>query len=235
MSKTYKCLETDCIYSCRVDDDLFIPKNLWIYLIENINLLSLSDVSFLSPIFSTSIPTIDLFIDLFLSEEDKNIIHNIFLKDNIPCKPWHPFCDYTQLNNFIKTQSKWDVSKYYSELWKVDNLFKGIHPIRFSKDANLFLTQKIIQNFDKVINQTYNGFYKIESIHNTHPFMFRTDLWKEAVKVKYDNFDEISMNKYSLDKNLKTLVVNKGFAIHMCYNHVPGHKEIEQLYYSLLN
>lgn len=234
---------TDAEYSCKWDDDVFINSHVWDYMIENAHILDDDRYYSLSPIFSNGIPSVEMFIEDFLSHEEKKIAHEIFIRDGINPTIWG--CNYIDLNNYIKNLTVWDGNEYWRKVEEHDqtkntNLpwyfyrAKGIHPARFSKDYNNFILDYVIENADKVFEKAE---YRLETNYFT-PYwcnnlsMFKTSFHRESQKEFFDHWDEGQMNILALKLGQVPVYVRNSFGIHMAYGCTVGQKEIENRYCS---
>ena len=67
-------LEHTDTYFLKLDEDIFIPHLVWEFILQNLSILDDSKNAFLAPLLSTGIPTVDMFIDSFCDEDEKNSI-----------------------------------------------------------------------------------------------------------------------------------------------------------------
>jgi hypothetical protein len=120
-------------YCLKYDNDIIMNNYTLDYLISNVNILEKSDNLYLSPILSSGIPTVDLFIDCFFNETEKKTINNIFKNTKMPDKLWG--FDYSKLNNHTLNADEWKINEYLDTLDSLPCHYKGIHPIRINKEA----------------------------------------------------------------------------------------------------
>jgi hypothetical protein len=227
--RTMQAIQNTCKLSMRLDDDEFLGPHLWEFIIDNLELLNDPQVAFLSPILTTSTFSVEFFVDDFLSTEDAVAIRKIFKKDGVPRHPWGP-PDYESLQKLIANFPVWDQTAFFDKVNSLPTPFRGIHPIRFSDEANLFLCERIIANFSKILATGDYRLHKVIGKHDTHPFIFRTELWREAMKTPYDYFDELPLNFYARNNGLSTYYIRNGYAIHMAHGYVPSQSKIEEIY-----
>ena len=231
MERTHVAMNSKCEYSCRFDDDEFISYPLWDYMIDNIPILNDPTIAFLSPTFNCGIPSTDFFVNDALTSEEQSHLSTIFIRDGVPQSPWYSV-DYSEIQRVISNMKVWDAHSYYENLNSYSGPCKGVHPIRFSYDANMFICKKTIECFNKFTEKNEYYTSKLSNIHNTHPFMFKTSTWKTALNTMYDRFDELSLNMYAFQNKLSTYIVRNGFAIHLGYGSITNISEIVNLYYA---
>ena len=229
MNRAAHCYNNSSRYTIRVDDDLIIPSKVWKYLLGNgPTILEEHNAFSLAPTFSTSIPGVDFFAKDFLNDNERNELYKMFLKDNIPISPWHGI-SYQELHDFIKNMKVWDSESYYTEVLRLETPFKAIHPVRFSNDASWFIAKKLVEHKEKFYNPTImECHYYPKRIHNTHPFMIKTDDWHKAQAYRVDYFDELSQNRFANENGLVDYVIRGGYAMHGCFNYVPDAVKIEE-------
>lgn len=230
MSKIESFLQTDCDYSCSMDEDIMLNQYLWDYLIENISILDDDNNLFLSPLISNGIPAVEMFLEDFCTESDRIKMEKIFLNTKIP-NLWG--ANYQLLN---KNRDHWSVD-YYTDVYKINHFYKGIHPVRVSYDAHIELLRIIKDNINKFL---IKGDYKLEVLERPYFcnsfFFIKTKTWKNIIRNKSlfkDDYDEVPLNLYKDINNLKMVFVRQGFCLHMAYNTIGWQiqKQIENKYY----
>tara|TARA_R110000868_G_scaffold137538_1_gene351098 strand:+ start:656 stop:1600 length:945 start_codon:yes stop_codon:yes gene_type:complete len=232
MDRTRDALNTESPYSCRLDDDIFMSSYVWDFLLSNVHKLDDPEVMSITPILTAGTPTVEYFLLDFLDDEKLREVHSIFKQDNILRACWG--VDYSHLHDAVSRMAEWDPNAFYTELSRHNTPFKGVHPIRFSDNANIAIAQYVVSDFDKFMSKQEYSLEPMRGVHNTHPFTFRTSAWRESLEHMYDNFDELSLNVYSLSRNMSTLLIRNGYAIHTTYGSVPSQKSIEDTYYNCI-
>ncbi len=232
-------------YSIRVDDDLFIPCNLWTWILENLNFLDNSNVHAMMPMFSTSIPTVDYFVNSFMDREEKELIGNQFIHDAINLNFLNTHGNhggkYNHIYDKIKSMNEWNSLEYWKEVRKNSSIYRTTHPIRFSQEANDIMFRSISSKFDKLMNSIPNGVIEFSKDPVSHWFCTKTDIWKQCVEHRVDAYDETSMNLHFWKNNMVSYIIKNGWAIHCCFNYIKTMNEIENKYsnlfmeYGLLN
>jgi hypothetical protein len=216
-------------YMMKCDNDLFLKSQTLDYLIDNLELLNNPNNLTIGPTLTSGIPGVEYFIESFFDIDSKNKIEELFLKTNFYDRDG---ATYSQLNNHTIHSSKWDKNSYFEEVKKMCTPCKGVHPIRFSKDAIVFLNDYIINNKDKFLEDKELSIitnddspYLCNSI-----FCIKTEVYDNIVKdnsLYIDVFEEIPLNKYCWNNNMKHLFIKNGYCIHMYYNWTDNHIGLE--------
>ncbi len=241
MAKLGVALQTEHKYSCKWDNDVFLNKDVWNFLIENISVVDQKDVSLLAPTLSNGMPTVELFIKDFLNEEEKKEVGKMFIKDGIIKDIFG--CNYEEIIEYISKLDTWDGDRY----WKVMDMHnpimdrpylpwyygiaKGVHPARFSKDYNMFVFNHAVNNIDKVLNS--NNLYLekyLTPYFCNNLFLTTTDYWKRSQELFFDNWDEGQLTMLANVENRSPIYVRNCYGIHMAYGCTNAQKEIEKSY-----
>jgi hypothetical protein len=236
--RTRICIESPIKYSVRIDDDLFISTPLWNFMLGTMDeVLSQERVHAYCPVFSTGLPSVDMFVEDFLSKEDSEKLGAVFKRESVPAKPWHPWCDYTHIQKFLERMEKWDSTLYWKEVLTHNTVFQSIHPIRFSAEANAILTKHIFNNFHKILEEQEYECIAIEGMPNSHWTCTRTANWRRAVLEwgSQDPFDEMSMQCNERRYGMTTVYIKRGFAIHPCHGLVPDREKIDTEYATFIS
>lgn len=218
-------------YIMKCDNDIIIPKYTFDYLLDNLNLLD-NNLT-LSPILSTGIPSIEYFIDSFCSTDEAILVRNEFKKCVFYDQPG--IFDYSYLNNLI---NEWDYNLFFKSLKNmsdklvtIDNngrttcghnkFYMGMHPIRHGF-GNDIINDLIIKNKD-----TFFKNKECSIIDRVFPylcdmcFLISTYNYNKLINIDnliIDGCDEVPLNRYSWNNNIKHLIINNGYAIHITYN-----------------
>jgi len=232
MSKIEHLANSEYKYSCSMDDDILISSHVWDYIIDNLEILDDNSNLFVSPLISNGIPSVDLFIEDFCTDEQKNEMHQIFIKTKID-NMWG--ANYESLN---KIRKKWNY-EFYEDIYKIDHYYKGIHPVRVSIEAHNKLAEYICGEPLKLMGPNNYRLEKLKFPYFCNSFYFiKTDTWKKIINDKSlfrDPYDEVPLNLYMEKNNLNMVFIRNGFCLHMAYNtintpHRIYQKEIEEYY-----
>jgi len=217
----------ECEYSCKLDEDIFLNNYLWDYIIENINVLDNEDNFLIAPSLSTGIPTIDYFIEDHFDEKYKKEIFDSFLKTKFLANHWG--VNYSPLNKYTTETNIWNQDNFYKgveELNCARKYFKGIHPIRISRESTIIMHNFLLDNCGKFLEKKEYSFFEINMPYLCNSFFFiKTDLWEEMFRRKdlfLDMFDEVPLNLLREEKKTKMLGIKNSFAIHNVYNTISS-------------
>jgi hypothetical protein len=239
-SKVSHAHRTTYEYSCKMDDDILMSHHVWEFILDNLDKISKKH-PVIAPIFTNGIPSADMFVDDFLSEEDRKIAHKYFLTEYIDENEWG--LNFSNINKNISLMKQWCGKEYWRMVTDVNTewdtrplpwyyyMVRGVHPARYSRDYNIFIADKIIENKNKFFEkqnyrlETYEAPYFCNNL-----FFCRTEFWKESFKLFSDGWDEGQLTlKMDLEKS-SPLYIRNGFAIHMAYGMTRGQQEIENYY-----
>lgn len=233
MPKIREAIKTECKYSCCMDEDVIMNQYVWDYLIENVNCLDNDKNLLLSPLLSNGIPTVEMFIESFFDEDEKNELYEIFNRTNIP-NLWG--VNYETLN--FKSEF-WDYNKFYNEVKKINHYYKGIHPIRISYEAHMKIAEFICNKKDKFLSKQN---YKIKEVDLPYfcnnIYLIKTEVWSKIINdssLFKDGFDEVPLNIYKEINNKNMVFVENSHAVHMAYNTLnifkSNHQSMIERYY----
>jgi len=232
MTKIYSSSSTEAEYSMKIDEDIFINFHVLEYIIDNLPLLNNESTLILTPTLSTGIPSIEMFIEDVCTDDEKNILFNLFKNTHIP-SIWG--ANYTSLNYHKKT---WDYGHYYNMVATLSHHYKGIHPVRVNRQPQLLLCDLCIKYIDKIKNK--NNYY-IDCKHITYicntVFIIKTDIWRNIINNKSlfrDDYDEVPLNLYMKNHNHKVCFIRNSNGIHPSYNTLVGYSEISDKFFNAL-
>jgi hypothetical protein len=219
MTKIKTALENSDQYAIKLDEDIFVPANVWEYMLSNLNVLEDKNNLFISPILSTGIPTVDKFANQFLTQEERETLYDIFLKTALP-SIWG--ANYEPLIEHTFHAKEWNSDNFYNEVGKIQHYYKGVHPVRFSSAAQTFLLNCVLKNLDKILNETNFSLYTDQKPYFCNSvFGIKKDVWTKILNdtsLFKDGFDEVPLNLYREDNKLNMVFINNGFSVHPSYN-----------------
>lgn len=232
--------QTKAEYFCKWDDDVFINRYVWDYMIENVSILEDSSVSVLAPTLSNGMPTVELFIRDFLTKSEIDQVHSIFLRDNIDSNIFG--CNYDLIYTYISSSIEWDGDTY----WNVMNehnpttnrnvpwyykIVKGVHPARFSYDYNMFVAKHAVEHKDVIMKDSNFFLEKYTTPYFCNNlFISKTSFYQEAQKLFFDHWDEGQLTMYANKTNKSPIYIRNCYGIHMAYGCTDRQKEIETYY-----
>jgi hypothetical protein len=236
--------QTDCKYSCKLDDDVLTSRYVWNFILENIEKIDIK-TPIIAPIFTNGIPSADLFIEDFLTSVELQEAHQILLRNRVLDYEWG--LDYTEINKKILTMKKWDSEEYWDFVTKVNTkweerpvpwfyqIVRGVHPARFSYEYNMFIANKVIEKKEFFFAKHDYSFTNIKAPYFcNNMFICETDFWKKTYDIFYDGWDEGQLTVQMRIDDSQALYIKKGFAIHMAYGHTQNQQLIQNHYISSL-
>lgn len=233
MPKIIEAVKTECEYSCCMDEDVIMNQYVWDYLIENVNCLDNDKNLLLSPLLSNGIPTVEMFIESFFDEREKDELYEIFNRTYIP-NLWGVNYESLNLNSKL-----WDYNTFYNEVKKINHHYKGMHPVRISYDAHMKIAEFICNKKEKFLSKQN---YKIKEVDLPYfcnnIYLIKTKVWSKIINdstLFKDGFDEVPLNIYKEKNNKNMVFVDNSHAVHMAYNTLnifkPNHQSMVERYY----
>lgn len=223
LEKIQYASESESPYSVKLDEDCFFNNHIWDFIIENVGILEDEKILCLSTTMSNSIPSCDLFIeDFILKDEIKKIIYENFKNRLMPNGLWG--VDYTPLNKHTINSSCWNPDEFYKGVEQLSTEIKGIHPLRICYESQKLINQEILKNVDFLVSPQEYKFQEIISPYFTNIFfVIKTSNWKKILKNSIQ-YDEISLNNFKKNNNLKIMYIKNGFCVHLNFNTIFGNK-----------
>lgn len=239
INKVNLALQTECEYSCKWDDDCFINRHVWDYMIENVDILQSDKYSVICPTFSNGVPTVDFLLNDMVPGHIREKAYSIFLEDSVVSSIWG--FDYNLVRNNIASMIHWNYLNHWEYVDSVYGKIKlrpnmsypmGIHPARFSYNYNKLIAEYICSNPNLAISSS--EFY-LETDFKTpyfcnNIFITKTDFYKKSQTLYFDHWDEGQLNDLGKLNNMNPVFVRNCFGIHMAYGCTGNQKEIERYY-----
>jgi hypothetical protein len=222
-------------YCLKFDNDIIMNNYALDYLITNINVIDNPKNLYIAPVISSGIPSVDLFINDFLTDDEKNVINNLFKNTVMPNYLWN--FDYSKLNDSTINSKEWNISNYWKNVDELPHYYKGLHPIRINKEAICYLNNIILKYKHKIYQKQD---YKIK-ITNEYPYFCNSIF---AIKVLdyeklindstlyVDPYDEVPVNRYLKLSNMNGVFITNSFSIHPFYNTIPNHLNLEKHFFN---
>lgn len=232
LPKIFDAIETNSTYSCSMDEDVLMSDHVWDGLISHLYTLDNDNHLLLSPLITNGIPTVELFIESFFSDEEKEKLYSMFTKTNIP-NLWG--ADYSSLNLSL---DRWDSDLFYERVTKLNHYYKGIHPVRVSAQCQKNIAEVICSKKNEFLSkQNYSLLVKNLPYFCNNIFFIKTEVWKKIINDRTlfrDSFDEVPLNIYKERENKKFVFLNNAYALHMAYNTLGKESQlnIENYYYN---
>lgn len=217
-------------YIMKHDNDILMSNHLYDYIYENLEVLENPSNIVLTPTLTSGIPTCDTFIEDYCTQGEKETLGKLFLEYEHG-SIWGT--DYSELNKFTKQATTWDSTAYYAGVKERTHHYKGIHPVRMSKDAIMKLNEYVVKYKDRIFSKenyslTYDTTspYFCNSIYCIKASVYETLLSHQELYV--DNYDEVPLNKWRDMFNLNLVIIKNGVAVHPYYNTIDGYLMFEK-------
>lgn len=240
LNKVYNAQQTQCKYSCKLDDDALISSHVWDYIIDNLDQIT-PEAPVMAPIFTNGIPSVELFIEDFLDYSDKQIAYKLLLEGRVNPNEWG--VDFSGVNKKVESMGHWNGRLFWDFMATLDTSWdkrpvpwhyyhvRGVHPARYSEEYNMFIADRIITNKQKFFRKqdyyldTYNAPYFTNNI-----FISETQYWIKTLRLFDDGFDEGQLTLQRDIDDSKILYIRNGFGIHMAYGMTANQQRIQQHY-----
>ncbi len=216
----------------KCDNDLFFRGRTLDYMIDNLHMLDDDTNLTLGPCLSSGIPSIEYFMDDYLSEGERSILKKKILETDFQ-DIWG--AKFKHHNKFTLEASSWDSNAFFADVSNNTHYYKGIHPIRVNLDAINYLNDCIIANptpfyeeKDLSLIRNTKAPYLCNSVYCIKTSNYHNILNDQSLFVDY--YDEVPLNKYAWKTSAAHLFVRHGYGIHMHYNTIPGNLERERLF-----
>lgn len=233
-NKCVRTIELRTEYCCKMDEDMWISNHSWDCIIENINILDDPTNLCLTPLVSNGVPTTDYYIENIFTDIERNSLYDIFYNKKIDDFMWG--VNYSSLNTLKSISDKWDASKFYSLVSKIQHHYKGIHPCRFSKEAQILINDYTLKHYEKIHNPQNYEFYIDQPVYLCNGFHFiKREKWEKIFKDSSvwpsgNALDEVPMNLYREKLNLNCVYLNNAYSVHPFHNGIENFDKLEVEY-----
>jgi hypothetical protein len=220
----------DIPYLMKHDNDILMSSHLYDYMYENLEVLDDLQNIVLTPTLTSGIPTVEMFLQDYCTQEERNEINKLFLQyEHGPL--WGT--DYTELNEFTTKATEWNPDGYFQAVKRRTHAYKGIHPLRMREDAILKLNEYVVKYKDRILSKENYSLtldntspYFCNSVFCIRAFVYSTLLNRQDLYV--DNYDEVPLNKWRDMHGLNLVIVKNGTAIHPYYNTIEKYLQYEK-------
>jgi hypothetical protein len=205
----------------KVDDDIFMSEDSWSSLLDQA--LIGDDATIYSPVVSTGVPSVELFMEQYLTESEEIELRALLAKVQFPEKLWS--VDYTSLNGKYQ-------EGYGEFLYSVANLrtdYLGIHPVRISHEAQALLLEHGLTALKRGIVREPNEDLELSSTYFCNnvfsiprPMARRLLLGLLFRKFRYDGYDELGINWLLSEGGATHQILKKALALHPSFNSATG-------------
>jgi hypothetical protein len=218
-------------YIMKHDNDILMSNHLYDYLYENLDTLQDKQNIVLTPTLTSGIPTCEMFLQDYCTQEERDEINTLFLQyEHGPL--WGT--DYTELNEFTRNATKWDAESYFQAVKRRTHAYKGIHPLRMREDAIRKLNEYVVKYKERILSkENYSLILDNKTPYFCNSvFCIRTDTYNTLLQhqeLYVDNYDEVPFNKWRDMYSLNLVIVKNGTAIHPYYNTIDNYISYEKL------
>lgn len=227
----------------KMDEDIILSNHLWDYIIENVDILETQpNIIALTPATNIGVMGCEIFIDDFCNDKEKQEIYNIFLKQDMQIAGNRWGTNFRHLNKYTLEAQKWERENYLYDVSQLTTQLKGIHPVRISYEAQMFLYNCVLNNISKFLNkQNYSVVCpKWPYLCNDISIILTSRLWDIYKDKGFEPYDEIPMNIYKQENNLDYGYIKQGYALHTMFAFVSHYLNDkvnfeQQLYEKLRN
>lgn len=224
-------------YLMKHDNDLLCSPYLYDFLFENLQLLDDPKNLVLTPTLTSGIPTVEQFIQDFLTKEEQMIMYTLFLQHRFG-PLWG--ADFTPLNQHTVDAQYWNPYEFFKGVKNIPHHYLGVHPVRLYDKAIFVLNEFVLRHKKELFEKrdfkfVYDNFcpYFCNSI-----YLIKRDIYKTintSPELSVDAFDEVPLNKYRDKHNLNIVYTQNGAAVHIIYNCIPHHELYERLFMNKFN
>lgn len=214
-------------YIMKHDNDIIMSSYLYDYMIDNLYLLNDPKNMIITPTLTNGIPSLEYFIDDFLSYNEQKEVRDEFYKFTFG-DLWGADC--SSLNTL--NTNKWNYNLFYNSISKLSTHYKGIHPLRFSEDIHKLLNKYVIKYKNELMSKRdYILYYDNNSPYICNNiFCIKTNKYKEIIEnnsLFVDNYDEVPISKQINIEKANIVFIRNAAAIHAAYNSISN-EQIEE-------
>lgn len=201
-------------YSMTLSEDFLTSNYVFDYLIDNRELLDNQYIAHLTGITQIGVPSVEHFLNLFCTPDEKEIVHQLFLKTDMSfvAEKWN-IPEISTLNKHTLQTEKWSYKNFHADLQKLNTIFKGIHPVRFNYKAQIFLSEIVINNIDKFMQKHKYEIFTDDICHHCNDMSFHLNNTLKTVEEKYklDPDEEVALSRYKRDFGLNFNFIKYGY------------------------
>ena len=178
----------------------------------------------LTPVVNIGVPTCDMFIDDFCSEQDKETLNRMFLSQDMDATAGDRWSvdEYGILNQHTIEADTWNPEAYWKTVGDLKAILKGLHPVRVDFEAQRMLADVVtndISSFLKKRDYSIDKRWRPYLCNDT--CMARTDVYRDIQDTnEFMPYDEIPLNLYRQEKDLRFGFIRNGLALHTMYGYV---------------
>jgi hypothetical protein len=224
------------LYIMKYDNDILMPAYTLDFIVQNLKELENPEVATISPTITTGIPSVEYFIDDFLSDEEARQVREEFKKCQFFIQP--NVMDYRPMNICtIYNEEDWNYVDYFDKLkcytdslpdfgngrtiYNFCKFYMGMHPIRHGF-GNQIINDLIIKYKDRFFDSKKCNLFKDDKPYLCDMcFVIKTsnyDILMNQDNLIIDGCDEVPVNRFAWNYNKYHFVIRGGYTIHITYN-----------------
>lgn len=205
----------------KIDDDIFMNEDSWSLLLDQA--LKGDDCTIYSPTVSTGVPSVELFMEHYLTESEEIELKDLLAKVHFPEKLWS--VDYTSLNGTYQE----GYGKFLESVLRLRTDYLGIHPVRISHDAQAFLLELGFKALKRgIVREPKRGLELSSTYFCNNVFSIPRPMARRLLlgflfrKFRFDGYDELGVNWLLKSGGAKHLILTKALALHPSFNAASG-------------
>jgi len=221
----------DADHVIKIDEDCFLGGWAWDTWIEQIPQVLEDEQNILvAPIMGNGTPHGDPFIYEFFQGDALNHILDLILSyDHNKINQADLYTNKVyDLNKHTIDATEWDYEAYKSDVSKLDTVYKGLHPLRFNSQCQIFTLEYIIDNIERFLGKTSVKVETYEAPYFTSGIYAMTmSHLRQLSSLRKDPsyFDEVELNTHRNNNNLLIKLIHGCYGTHTMYNDVKINSE----------
>eukprot|EP00928_Gymnodinium_smaydae_P022087 TRINITY_DN18661_c0_g4_i1.p2 TRINITY_DN18661_c0_g4~~TRINITY_DN18661_c0_g4_i1.p2 ORF type:complete len:413 (+),score=81.09 TRINITY_DN18661_c0_g4_i1:58-1239(+) len=220
------------------DDVLFTPWALLSMLAAAAKLERASRCAVLSPLLSTGVPTVEMFMASFLAAEDQERLRRCFAGSTIEHFDWD--WDYRSLHPL---PDPWDAAQFYEAVERLPHDFRGVHPVRRNRSCMTLASELALRSLRRgagvpaaTVGSLPPTLGDVVVPQRAFPYfcnsawLARSDDYARILRSDHlfrDHCDEVPMSLWMRREKRRLCVVPGALALHPAYNGHPAAARLE--------
>jgi hypothetical protein len=216
-NKSILISEQSTEYVIKCDEDIYLSTDGWNKYLFGVHDIDWTQTACYVPLITSGIPSVEFFIDYFMSKKDTQFFRAEFSKIQIP-NLW----GVTYEHLFYPTENP---NNFFEQVNKIDHYYKGIHPLRVSMYLQNALTDYLLMDTSWTNVNLENNLINFKPVYFCNSiFLMPTKFYKAAIygmtcgQYTMDGFDEVGLNQYIKDTNKNYICNLNSVAVHPSYN-----------------
>lgn len=208
--------DLDHKYIVRTGEDVFVNPSVMDFIIENREKLEDEQNLAIIPCENLGIPSCDLFIEGFCTEEETKHIHSMFLSTDMhetAGKRWgEP--ELESLNAYTIRAKRWLPFCFNDAVDKFKTEKRGIHPMRFNGALQEYMCELVVNNTERFLRPREYSWVIPKIPHTCDNFCLclQKTFRKVRQEFPFSPYEEIPMSLYMRKYGSKCLWIKNGFA-----------------------